>query len=1256
MRYPVLPLRRVAAGITAAALAALSVALIAPAAHATPSVAAPAVDLSSYSLVARYSLPEPTNTTPPDSTSLLAQEASSVTYDWDLGTLFVVGDGGTSVVQVDTTGKLLDSMTLAKGSSPQGTEFYDTEAITYVGNGQFVLGEERYQQVNLFTYHAGTTLTRAEVKTVKLGATIGNIGIEGVSYDPSATSGSQIGLLGVKETEPKGIFTEGVDFAAGTATNANPSGEPANLFDPTLVATADFSDIYAMSNQPSLTDPALSSQMLIISQQSGMIVDVDRSGNTLSSMDIVDSGAPLSVPDETHEGITMDRAGNIYTVNENGGGDASHPQLWVYSKTTPATPRVAVTEVAPWGSSAPYAADWFELTNTGSTDIDLTGWTMDDSSDAVATSVPLHGLTTLPAGRSAIFFEDDPADQATSDAAIRSGFSRAWFGGSTPPSGLLVGYYGGSGVGLGTSGDAVNLFDGTGSHVTGVSFGAATTNVTFDNSARLGSTTAPVAISTLAVAGINAAGTAPDGEIGSPDGLTPSSTPVSAPKVVISEVAPWGSSSSYAADWFELTNVGTTAVDLTDWKMDDSSATFATAVPLTGVTTLPAGASAVFLEDTSGTDSAIDTAFAQAWLGKNAFPTGDFVGHYGGSGVGLSTGGDGVTLFDGGGNVVTGVTFGAATTNLTFDNSAGLGSATAPYPVITTLSAVGTNGAFLGADALETGSPFRGPASSASSAVVISEVAPWASGNAAYAADWFELTNKSATDIDLTGWKMDDSSDVFTSAVSLHGVSTLPAGRSAVFLEDTSGTDATIQAGFAQAWFGTPTLPSGFLIGFYGGSGVGLSTGGDSVAVFDANGNRVTGVSFGSSPSTSPYGTFDNTAGVGSTDLPLPTIATLSTTGTDGAFVASDAVEVGSPGNVVDATKPVITAQATPAPNAAGWNNTAVTVSYTCTDDGLGVDTAASDLASDVLAASGTATGTCVDRAGNSATASYTAQIDTTAPAASAITVTGPSGTVATGSVSFTFGSADTDVTSYLCKLDTVDTAFADCTSGYAKTGLADAAYTLEVQAVDRAGNVSAPASHAFTVDTTPGPKAFTAAPVPTITGSAKVGATLAAHAGSWAPVDGGIALAYRWSADGVAIKGATGSTLVVTPALARHRITVTVIGSQSGYAATAKTSAATAAVALGTLSAQAPTVTGKAKVGKRLVAHAGVWSPVGVTLTYRWYAHGKAIKGASQSTLKLTGKLVKRLKGRKITVQVTGTAPGYAALVETSRATTLHR
>src|SRR6201989_2183372 len=198
----------------ALALAATAPALAPAGAHAATLTG---VDLSRYVRVGRFDLPEPTRTQAPPG-SLLAQEASSVTYDWDTGTLFVVGDGGTSVVQVDKTGRLIDSMTLAPGSSPQGTEFYDTQGLACVGGGQFVITEERYRQVDRFTYAAGGTLTRAAAQTVKLGTTVGNIGLEGVTNDP--VSG---GLILVKETQPEGIFQTAVDWDAHTATNGSPT-------------------------------------------------------------------------------------------------------------------------------------------------------------------------------------------------------------------------------------------------------------------------------------------------------------------------------------------------------------------------------------------------------------------------------------------------------------------------------------------------------------------------------------------------------------------------------------------------------------------------------------------------------------------------------------------------------------------------------------------------------------------------------------------------------------------------------------------------------------------------------------------------------------------------------------------------------------------------------------------------------------------------------------------------------------------------
>ncbi|MGC4031050.1 MAG: lamin tail domain-containing protein [Tepidisphaeraceae bacterium] len=193
------------------------------------------------------------------------------------------------------------------------------------------------------------------------------------------------------------------------------------------------------------------------------------------------------------------------------------------------------------------------------------------------------------------------------------------------------------------------------------------------------------------------------------------------------------------------------------------------------------------------------------------------------------------------------------------------------------------------------------PVASASAAIVITEVHPNGSSTATYGADFFELTNTGSTDVDITGWKIDDNSFSSATAVAMRGLMTLPAGASAVFLEN--GTDSSADAAkltaFTTAWFGS-SVPSGLLVGFYGGSGVGLSSGGDGVEVFDSANTIITGVQFGA---TTAGTTLDNAAGLGGTGPTFPTISTNSVAGTNGAFT-SPTGEVGSPGTIANAAVP----------------------------------------------------------------------------------------------------------------------------------------------------------------------------------------------------------------------------------------------------------------------------------------------------------------------------------------------------------------
>jgi hypothetical protein len=171
--------------------------------------------------------------------------------------------------------------------------------------------------------------------------------------------------------------------------------------------------------------------------------------------------------------------------------------------------------------------------------------------------------------------------------------------------------------------------------------------------------------------------------------------------ILITEVDPAGSSSTsgYAADWFEVTNTGSSAVSIAGWSMDDNHDSFSAAVALTGVSSIAAGQTVVFVESTGTTAAAVDAAFESTWFGSSV-PAGFTIGNYSGGNVGLSQSGDAVNLYNSSGAVMADVVFGSSSpTSGTFDNTAGLNGVT-----LTTYSKVGVDGAFLSKNG-EIGSP-----------------------------------------------------------------------------------------------------------------------------------------------------------------------------------------------------------------------------------------------------------------------------------------------------------------------------------------------------------------------------------------------------------------------------------------------------------------------------------------------------------------------------------------------------------------------
>src|SRR5439155_40418 len=108
------------------------------------------------------------------------------------------------------------------------------------------------------------------------------------------------------------------------------------------------------------------------------------------------------------------------------------------------------------------------------------------------------------------------------------------------------------------------------------------------------------------------------------------------------------------------------------------------------------------------------------------------------------------------------------------------------------------------------------------------------------------------------------------------------------------------------------------------------------------------------------------------------------TVSTEGAGQVVSGTAVDSAGNQatvsvtlnIDRSRPTISAVVSPSANAAGWNNSDVRVSFTCTDGGSGIARCPDPITVSTEGAGQVVTGTAVDVAGNQATASVTLNID----------------------------------------------------------------------------------------------------------------------------------------------------------------------------------------------------------------------------------------------------------------------------------------
>lgn len=233
----------------------------------------------------------------------LGLEASAVAYARDRGTLFVVPDEGLGVVEITRSGTTVSSMSFS--AWPAASTNNDAEGLAYLGNGLLVVAEERLQDAFLFSYSAGSSVNLANAPSVNLGVTVGNVGLEGIAIDPRDGT-----LFAVKQDNPVqlrgglasfslggGSFVESITFNGASS----------------LFGLNSLSDVATLGGVDALAGTPAADHLLLLSLDSRRLIEVDRLGNTLSSLDL--SGlTPQAI-----EGVAIDELGTIYLVAEDSG-------------------------------------------------------------------------------------------------------------------------------------------------------------------------------------------------------------------------------------------------------------------------------------------------------------------------------------------------------------------------------------------------------------------------------------------------------------------------------------------------------------------------------------------------------------------------------------------------------------------------------------------------------------------------------------------------------------------------------------------------------------------------------------------------------------------------------------------------------------------------------------------------------------------------------------------------------------------------
>jgi uncharacterized protein YjiK len=228
----------------------------------------------------------------------VAENVSGLTFSKATGTLFSVTNKQHQILELDTSGVLLRTITLLGASDPEG--------ISHVRDDLFVLADEKDHQ--LYWVRIGATTQSIDLTGVaRLGLAIdlkNNLGFEGVSWDYAGQR-----LFVVKEKSPLRVFE-----ISGLAQLLAGSTAPMNL-QITEWLSPKARGLF-MTDLSSLTYHEKTGHLLLLSHESKVIVEYQYDGTPVSLLPMWAGFHGLTAFVPQAEGVALGADGALFVISE----------------------------------------------------------------------------------------------------------------------------------------------------------------------------------------------------------------------------------------------------------------------------------------------------------------------------------------------------------------------------------------------------------------------------------------------------------------------------------------------------------------------------------------------------------------------------------------------------------------------------------------------------------------------------------------------------------------------------------------------------------------------------------------------------------------------------------------------------------------------------------------------------------------------------------------------------------------------------